>query len=271
MFSKDEELKRVSDAYHRLVISEGNYETPGLKETLENAEPIRRSIYLSEFMKSYQANSLFVRYESLSEYWDDKRIIQLLLMNMANAENSFYVYFYAPQSEIENLNNTLDVIYAYEQERVDKIYNQWNDDGYVIKVDDNRTWGNKNYFKIYPDGAGFIVTECDYHIEKFDIKLTDELKQQLNNEIKKKVENILSDKHYLIIDDRCYLKTFKVSYGFKWLGHSHSHDFDYEDYFLQDYPLNIIEKIMKLSCVKEKFINAPKTSNVFEKIPDDSL
>ena len=47
--------------------------------------------------------------------------------------------------------------------------------------------------------------------------------------------------------------------------------FDYEDYFLQDYPLNIIEKIMKLSCVKEKFINAPKTSNVFEKIPDDSL
>ena len=57
MFSKDEELKRVSDAYHRLVISEGNYETPGLKETLENEEYYKT---LKENCKNEKDNILSV-------------------------------------------------------------------------------------------------------------------------------------------------------------------------------------------------------------------
>ena len=265
--SKEEKFKKLESAYQRLVISNGNYETEAFTKILNEESKDSRRARVAEFIKTYKGNSLFVNYESLLPYYDDKTILNIVLSDLKASETEFYLYLFVPENEIDAVKEELEIVYRYKKDWITHILGSFKDDGYVIEIRDNRYFAANSFLKIYPDGYGFIVVDYDYHMEKVDFCLSDDITEELSAEIKKKVEKIISDKNVLICDDREFLKSFVVSYGFEWLGYHHSWGIDYQDYFLKKYPLRMIEKVMNIPVVKEKFANLiipPNSINRFE-------
>lgn len=256
MPSKEEQLKKLDSAYQRLIISSGGYETEEFTKILNKESKEGRRVRIAEFIKSYQGHSLFISYDSLRAYYDAKQIMRILLGDLEETKTELYLYLFSSESELGNLKEALDIIYEHSKAWIEYISGSYGDDGYVIEIRDNRCFAANSYLKIYPNGQVLLVSDSDYRIEKMDLSLTADLSAELNAEVEKKVTNIIAEKKYLICDDREFLRSFVVSYGFEWLGYKHDMGMDYQDYFLEKYPLKVIEKIMKISTIKEKFIDS---------------
>lgn len=257
MFSKEEDLEKIAPAYQRIVISAGEYETDGFSNAINNkVSADERRTCIAEFIKNYQGDSLFVNYESMLKYYTAKEILHILLCDMEDAENDYFLYLYVPQEKEDIIKRTFNQIYEYRKEWIAELYDRYEEDNFVIKLDDNRSYRCFNYFKIYPDGKVYIFIDSDFNIKREEFYLEEDLKKELVSEIKKKVNKIIKDKKYLICDDREFMRMFELTYGFEWLGINRDFGMDDKDYFLDKCPLRIIEKIMNLPTIKEIFVNA---------------
>ena len=257
MFSKEEDLKKIDSAYPRIVISAGEYETDGFSTAINNKESAdERRTCIAEYIKNYQGDSLFVNYESMLKYYSPKETLHILLGDMEDAEKDYFLYLYVPQEKETVIKADFDNVYNYRKEWISELYDRYEEDNFVIKIDDNRSWKSFNYLKIYPDGKVYIFIDFDFTIKREEFYLEEDLKKELISAIKKKVSKLLKEKHYFIVDDREFLREFVVTYGFEWLDLKCESGIDDKDYFLDKFPSKIIEKIMKLPTVKEIFVNA---------------
>ncbi len=256
MKAQEKNYKRIDNAYERIIISTGDFETKEFQQVLsgKNKEAIISGI--SKYLNSYPGESLFIKYERLLQHFQPKQLLLMLLHEMQGANRDFYLYLIVPDAELDAIKEMFDEIYLYEIAWTKNLSDSYEDNGYVITINDNREFASINFLKVYPDGSAYIVTERDYRFEKWSFTLPEDLLHALCKEVKKKVNCIINDKNKLFIDDREFLEMFIVSYGFQRLGYAHSWDYDYKDYFLEQYPLKSIEKIMKLPIVQEKFVHA---------------
>lgn len=259
MFSKEEDLKKIDLAYLRIIISAGEYETSGFSNTISNkVSADERRTCIAEYIKNYQEDSLFVNYESMLKYYTPKETLHILLGDMEETEKDYFLYLYVPQEQENVIKADFESIYNHRKEWIAELYDRYEGDKFVIKIDDNRTSRCFNYFKVYPDGKVYIFIDSNFTIKREEFYLEEALQKELVSEIKKKVNKILKDKKYFICDDREFLRMFASTYGFEWLGVNVDSEWgiDNKDYFLDKYPLRIIEKIMKLPTIKEIFVNA---------------
>ncbi len=256
MFSKDEELKKIDSAYQRIVISAGAYETEKFTNAISNTPAENRRICISEFIENYQGDSLFINYENMLQYYKPKEVLYILLSDMEDAEKDFFLYLYVPQEKLDVIKREFNEVFDYEKEWISELFDEYEEDNYIIKIDDKRSPRCFNYFKIYSGGKVYIFIDSDFTIKREEFYLDEDLKNELISEIKKKVDNLLKDVHYLLIDNREFLRTFVVTYGFEWLGLKCESGIDKKDYFLDKIPSKIIQKIMNLPTIKEIFVNA---------------
>ncbi len=258
MFSKEEDLKKINLAYQRIVISAGKYETDEFGNAINKAtvEDGRRCI--AEFIKNHKGDSLFVNYETMLQYYEFKEALHIILCDMEDTEKNYFLYLYVPQEKEDIIKATFDQIYEYRKEWITELYDRYEEDNFVIKLDDKRSYRCFNYFKVYPDGKVYIFIDSDFEVNRKTFCLEDGLKKELISEVKKKVNNILKNKKYFVCDDREFSRMFALTYGIEWLGINVDSEWgiDNKDYFLDKYPLRIIEKIMNLPTIKEIFINA---------------
>lgn len=269
MLLNEEYLSRIDNAYKRLVISSGAFETDEFTKCLNESDNEKFREQIGEFLRHYQGDNLFIQYESLLKYFNAKQGLAFVLNNMADAQKDYFLYIFTPENETDIVTDMLGSVLDYEKKWLFEIWGADQDDGYVIKIDDHRFFNRNNYIKIYPNGNAVIVTDYDYQIEKINFSLSQELIEELNEEVKKKVFEIIEDTSIFFCDDRSFFKSFIVTYGFEWVGQKHSWGKDYQDYFLNKYPMRIIEKIMQTHIVQEKFVYAKVPNNVKERINDD--
>lgn len=257
MFSKEEELKKIDLAYQRIVITAGEYETVEFSNAINNASSEERRICIAEYIKNYQDDILFVNYETVLKYYAPKEALHILLGDMEDTEKDYHLYLHVSQEKEGVIQVDFDDIYDYRKEWIAELYDRYEEDNFIIKIDDNRSSRRFNYFKIYPDGKVYIFIDSGFKANRKTFYLEEELRKELISEIQKKVCKILKDKRHLICDDREFLRMFVVTYGFKWLGLDVGCEcgIDNKDYFLDKIPLRVIEKIMKLPIIKELFVN----------------
>lgn len=256
MFSKEEDLKKIDSAYQRIVISTGKYETDEFGNAINKATVEDRRICIAEFMKSYQGDSLFINYETMLQYYEFKEALHIILCDMEDTEKDYFLCLYVPEEKEDIIKATFDQIYEYRKDWIAELYDRYEEDNFVIKLDDKRSYRCFNYFKVYPDGKVYIFIDSDFEVNRKTFYLEDGLKKELILKIKKKVNKLLKDKYYLFIDDREFLREFVVTYGFEWLDLKCENGIDNKDYFLDKFPLKIIEKIMRIPMIEEIFVNA---------------
>ena len=271
MKMKEEYLKLLDMAYQRIVISSDEYETESFANILNGKTEENRRAYIEEFIKTYRGNSLFINYKSLLSYYDSKQIMRIILKDMEDTETDYYLYLCAPGDEVEALKEEFEFVYSYCRDWYECICDSFEDDGYVIEIRDNRYSGFSvnNFLKIYPNGQGILVTDSDYHIEKTNIPISDDIRKELVSVVKKRVKKEVKEKYKFVIDDREFLKSFVVTYGFKWLGYQCEWGMDNQDYFLKKYPSEIIGKVMNIPIVKSRFVDVSIPANAKERFEDD--
>ena len=268
---KEEYIQKLERAYERIVISDGEYETEPFAKILNEETDDNRREKIAEFIKTYKEHSLFVSFERLLSYYDKRTIMRILLADLEETETEFYIYLFAPERKVEILKEELELTYLYLRDWYEYVFASFEDDGYIIEICDNRyrDFSIKNFFRIYPDGKGFLVTDSDYRIEKTNISIPEDICKELSSEVKKKVKKEAKEKYKFVIDDREFLKSFVVTYGFEWLGYHYEWGMDNQDYFLKKYPSEIIEKVMNIPVIKEKFVNASIPPEATERFEDD--
>ncbi len=256
MFSKEEDLQKIDIAYERIVISPQKFETKEFSDIVndESIESLHIGIY--EFLENFEGDSLFVNFESLLKHFGVKQALHILLQGMEDADKSFFIlYLYVPSGQENDVKKCFEEVYHYQQEWISELYDKYDDEDYVIRIDDNRNFRTYDYFTIYPDGKVYLFIDSDFEIIKKEFYLDAPLKNELLESLQKNINRIIEELSQYLFDDREFSKLFKISYGLKWLDISSEQWTRNIDYFLEEYPSKTIKKIMNLPMIKELFVN----------------
>ena len=256
-----DQLQRLERGKQRIIVSSMDYESEDITKIAQrytNVESENREVLLDilAYIRAFQGDCLFIRYETILKVVEPDRAMDMLLSRLADNESAFVLYLFVPEESVERTERILDKVYTYKKDWPKYFSKRDTDDGYLIKIEDYRERAISGYAKIYPDGKGVLETENDYRFKETFFELEKKLLKELTEEVQRKVEKRLAEDLRMFIDDRCDMRSLVVTYGFAWLGKQHSWDVDCNDYFhLQHpYPLESIGKVMNIPRLQEHFV-----------------
>ena len=256
-FSKENLLKAIEAANARVVISSGAVETKEFTAVMNGADGCGRENAV-EYIKAFSGESLFVRYESVSERYGPKCALGVLLGALEDAKKNFILYLQVAEKDVERVKADFETVCSYRKDALEYMFWSFEDDGFVLQLRDNRAFGTIDFMKIYPDGKGVIVASSDYRFEKTEFFVPEKILHPLCEAVDERVRKILSEGEMIREDDRCFMKAFEMTYGFAWLGYSRKEGYACRDYVFEKSFPEYLERIMRLEVVKERFVKVKR-------------
>lgn len=198
---------------------------------------------------------LFVQYSQLIKFCEPKEALLRLLKSLTQSEITLYLM--SEEKVYDELNEHLLQLVNFAVKEVECLWDKYIDDGYVLIISDQREMSvhKLDYVKIYPNGVAIVVIEKGYNIYRCKQWIDERQMTEISNYVCRIIEERKKDYKRLIIDDRCFMGSYEITYGLKWLGYSEEKmRIDIKDYFLNDDCAAVIKSIMKMPYIDKYFV-----------------